>query len=227
MLNAFAKIKQRWMGVQGRLLFVLVALVLLIFIRPLVGEQSFLLVLFLVGVLVGALYAIAEVAQWVWVAATALGVPHIAAIWLGTALPGNEGNMVGLVFGLLFYSFVVGVLLRFLLTASEVTVDMLYGAVSIYFLLGLIWTMAYAIAETMHPGSLTIARPGSPVLDDFMYYSFVTLTTLGYGDITPATPAMRSLAILQAITGVFYTTVLVARLVGLYLVQLTSRPSEN
>lgn len=227
MPNVFVEIKQRWMNVQGRLLFVLVALVLLIFIRPLVGEQTLVLVLFLVGVLVGALYAISEVAQWVWVAATALGVPHIAAIWFGTALPGNEGNLVGLVFGLLFYSFVAGVLLRFLLTAPTVTADMLYGAVSIYFLLGLVWTMAYALVETLHPGSLTMTRPGPLILDDFMYYSLVTLTTLGYGDITPATPAMRSLAILQAVTGVFYTTVLVARLVGLYLVQLTRPPSEH
>ena len=68
-----------------------------------------------------------------------------------------------------------------------------------------------------------MGRPGPLAWDDFMYYSFVTLTTLGYGDITPLTQTTRSLAILEAITGVFYTTVLVARLVGVYLVQFTRR----
>ena len=76
------------------------------------------------------------------------------------------------------------------------------------------------LVETIQPGSFFI-RPeqnldGILSQADFIYYSFATLTTLGYGDITPATSHVRSLAILEAVTGTLYIAVLIARLVGLY-----------
>ncbi len=222
-VSARAGLKQRWVQLQGRMLFLLVALVLLIFIRPVFSEQSVLLGFFLAALLLGTLYAISRGDRRVFIIAVALGGPHVVAIWLAPIGLGDVGNLIAVVFGLLFYGFVVLILLRYILRAPTVTADMLYGAASVYFLLGLAWAMAFALVELVHPGSLSMGRPGPLVWDDFMYYSFVTLTTLGYGDIAPLTQTTRSLAILEAITGVFYTTVLVARLVGVYLVQFTRR----
>ncbi len=226
-VSARVGLKQRWVQLQGRMLFLLVTLVLLIFIRPFFSEQSVLLGFFLAALLLGTLYAISRGDRRVFIIAVALGGPHVGAIWLGRLVLGNVGYLIGVVFGLLFYGFVALILLRYILRAPTVTADMLYGAASVYFLLGLVWAMAFVLVEMQHPGSLSIERPGPLAWDDFMYYSFVTLTTLGYGDITPLTQSARSLAILEAITGVFYTTMLVARLVGLYLVQLTLRQTGN
>ena len=174
-----AGLKQRWVQLQGRMLFLLVALVLLIFIRPFFSERSVLLGFFLAVLLLGTLYAISRDDRRVFIIAVALGGPHVVAIWLAPIGLGDVGNLIAVVFGLLFYGFVALILLRFILQAPTVTADMLYGAASVYFLLGLAWAMAFALVEMRHPGSLSMGRPGPLAWDDFMYYSFVTLTTLG------------------------------------------------
>src|SRR5206468_6429646 len=102
----------------------------------------------------------------------------------------------------------------------------LYGAVTAYLLLGLTWGLAYALVERLHPGSFR-----SPVDTDglagpvLMFFSFITLTSVGYGDIVPLGGHARSLAILEAITGQMYLAIFMARLVGLYT--QGSRPRER
>ncbi len=99
------------MQLQGRMLFLLVALVLLIFIRPFFSEQSVLLGFFLAALLLGTLYAISRGDRRVFIIAVALGGPHVGAIWLGHLVLGNVGYLIGVVFGLLFYGFVAWILL--------------------------------------------------------------------------------------------------------------------
>jgi len=93
------------------------------------------------------------------------------------------------------------------------------GAICIYLLLGIAWALAYLIVEAFLPGSMNGLDNGvwQEKFNSLIYYSMVTLTTLGYGDITPAAPITRFLALMQAITGIFYTTVLVASLIGIRL----------
>jgi hypothetical protein len=93
------------------------------------------------------------------------------------------------------------------------------GAICIYLLLGMAWAFAYLIVEVYLPGSLTGLRADvwQANVHSLIYYSMVTLTTLGYGDITPAQPLVRFLAYMESVTGIFYTTVLVASLIGLRL----------
>ena len=102
-----------------------------------------------------------------------------------------------------------------MLRTDEVTGDEIYGAVSVYILLGFVWGLAYGLLELVRPGSIRSAggplRPG-----DFMYFSFITLMTVGYGDMSPAGPVARSLAIVEAMVGVIFIAVLIGRLVGLH-----------
>ncbi|MEM0953046.1 MAG: potassium channel family protein [Pseudomonadota bacterium] len=93
------------------------------------------------------------------------------------------------------------------------------GAICIYLLLGVAWAFAYLIADSFIPGSMTGLDSGiwQEKVHSLVYYSMVTLTTLGYGEITPAQPLTRFLAFMEAITGIFYTTVLVASLIGIRL----------
>jgi len=101
-----------------------------------------------------------------------------------------------------------------------VTMDTIYGALSVYLLMAFIWGTAYMLLVILQPGALWLdsARHPNHQVDwaDCMFYSFITLTTTGYGDIIPVTANSRSLAILEALSGTMYLAVLIARLVGLY-----------
>jgi voltage-gated potassium channel len=108
--------------------------------------------------------------------------------------------------------------LRYALTSVPVDGDHLIAALSAYLLVGVFWGAIYVAVEERLPGSLLAAGarfPNGMTLSDGIYFSFVTLATLGYGDITPVTPISRGLAVFEAIAGQFYLAVLVARLVGL------------
>ncbi len=109
---------------------------------------------------------------------------------------------------------------------NRVSGDAIFGAVCGYLLLGIIWSLLYGAAETASPGSFVTAPPkGEDVAavrlhrDDLSYFSFITLATVGYGDVTPTTPLARMLAWTEAITGQFYLAILVAGLVGYKVTQ--------
>jgi voltage-gated potassium channel len=102
---------------------------------------------------------------------------------------------------------------------TDINANRLVGAVCVYLLLGVIWAIVYTLIELVLPGSFNGFSP----MDDFgwdsewLYFSFVTMTTLGYGDILPISGTARGLAYMQAIVGQFYIAVLVAGLVGAYV----------
>jgi hypothetical protein len=109
--------------------------------------------------------------------------------------------------------------LRQVAVGNEISPNRIVGAICIYLLLGVMWSIAYSVVEFLQPGSfkgLTELVP-SAWNPDWVYYSFVTITTLGYGDITPLTQTARSLSFAEAIVGQFYIAVLVAGLVSAYI----------
>lgn len=102
---------------------------------------------------------------------------------------------------------------------TEMNVNRLVGAICVFLLLGIIWSFAYSMLELLLPGSFSGFDPGHDPRSDssWLYFSFVTLTTLGYGDITPESAVARTLASMQAVAGQFYIAVLVAGLVSAYI----------
>jgi hypothetical protein len=99
------------------------------------------------------------------------------------------------------------------------------GAICIYILIALIWAFAYLMVEHLFPGSFDGLDSGvwQHNLEELTYFSMVTVTTLGYGDITPQQPLANFLAYMEAITGIFYTTVLVASLIGMRMAHYTEK----
>ena len=93
------------------------------------------------------------------------------------------------------------------------------GAITLYLLFGVLWAIAYAVIESLVPGSFAgLSEPLSQGWSsDWIYFSFVTMTTLDYGDIVPLTATARTLAYMQAVFGQFYLAILVAGLVGAYI----------
>ena len=110
--------------------------------------------------------------------------------------------------------------MSYLAHRRRITADMIYAAMSLYLLVGIMFMNAYITLEHIHPGTfhMTIERDRDGMINaaEFLYYSFVTMTTLGYGDITPMTAQARSLSILQAIFGVLFMAVVIGRVVGIY-----------
>ncbi len=107
---------------------------------------------------------------------------------------------------------------RDVLFGGEINVNRIVGAACIYEMLGLIWAVMYAGIATLAPDSFSGSGLADPNLFwDFVYYSFVTLTTLGYGDISPQLPFAKSLAYMEALIGQLYIAIMVASLVGAQL----------
>ena len=117
---------------------------------------------------------------------------------------------------LVFMGFVVFHFLRFILRSPRVNSEVLCAAVATYLLLALLWVSAYALLARLIPGSFSGVATGRQPLHGFdaLYFSLITLTTVGYGDIAPVSGPARMLAMMEAVTGTMYMAVLVARLVS-------------
>jgi hypothetical protein len=99
--------------------------------------------------------------------------------------------------------------------AGRVTPHRIQGGIAAYLLLGVAWAAAYGLVDAAYPGAFSGALVGTVGQRGWIYFSFVTLCTVGYGDIVPVHPAARSLAMLEAVTGPLYIAILLARLVSL------------
>ncbi|MEE8294824.1 MAG: ion channel [Sphingomonadales bacterium] len=128
----------------------------------------------------------------------------------------------------LFLIILLAEMARHVFRSNKIDANIIYGSLCIYFFFGTLFAVIYMLLAAINGSSFSfpleiIAGPGGEEitqnLKTFFYFSFVTQTTLGYGDITPVLPLAKNLAILQAITGQMYIAILVARLIGLYLVQ--------
>jgi len=120
---------------------------------------------------------------------------------------------------------VVG-LVRELFSVKRVTLDTISAAICAYLLMGMAWAFLFAVVAMEHPGSfsrvLLVNSQASPMfmsLHNFFYYSFICLTTTGFGDIAPTSDAARALSILESVTGQMYLAILIARLVSLEVAQ--------
>ena len=103
--------------------------------------------------------------------------------------------------------------------SGGITIYRIYGAIAVYLLLGILWGEFYILIYLFQPGSFYFdpaTQFGEPPISELLYFSFTTLTTVGFGDIVPVHPVARSMATLEALVGQLYPAVLLARLVTLY-----------
>ncbi len=214
-----------------RFLVLLVTLVLLLVIQPIFrgfSPRGLVLDVLYSFVLVAAILSIFE-GKWPKTFALLLGIPALTGRWLAYMLASTGGDLVNLgdqFVEVIFLVFAAAMTLRAVLAQPRISADSIYGTVCAYLLLGIAWGSLYSVQEIIQPGSFAAADDLAPVLQAadtrdsvLVYYSFVTLTTVGYGDITPVSAATRTLSWLEAMTGQFYIAVLVASLVGIRVSQ--------
>jgi Ca2+/Na+ antiporter len=171
------------------------------------------------AIFVSAIYAVSQKKHHI-VIGVLLALPMLGSIWTKYFVQYKALIAVGSLCGAAFFLFAIIQMLIFIYSHKEVTRDLIIGAAVVYLFMALMWTFIFVAVETLHPGSFNIPEGQNiEASRQFVYYSFVTLTTLGYGDITPATSMARSLCILEAVIGQLYLVVQVAWLVGVHVSQ--------
>jgi len=121
------------------------------------------------------------------------------------------------IINIIFWFYIAVRMLMFILGKSVITAELIHAAIAVYFIFGLAWASIYQVLEISHPHSFSLSNAEASVQNftfQMWYFSMVTLTTLGYGDIAPATMSARVFVVLEAIMGQFYIAVLIANLVG-------------
>lgn len=148
--------------------------------------------------------------------ACVLAVPVVIGWWLQHHQSAGFQFQIFLISFILFLSFVLFQFVRFIIRAPRVDSEVLCAGVAIYLLLALWWTGAYTLTARLVPGSFSGLPPDAKEIQGFeaLYFSLITLTTVGYGDIAPLTRPARMLAMVEALCGTLYMAVLVARLVS-------------
>jgi hypothetical protein len=208
---------------ERRFLILFLAILLDWLVYPLLEKASMaktLLGCFSLAVLLSALFSVTPDRRLRWLA-LALGIPALGATVLEMLSDAPAASLVDDALTGTFLLFVTIAVLRAVLAAARVTPEVVNGALCVYLLFGFFFATAYVVLETVHPGSFAMSMRPYDALGlrrALLYFSYVTQTTMGYGDITPATPLARSLATVQAIAGQLYLAVLVARLVALQIV---------
>ena len=207
---------------RSRFLGVLVSFLFYFAVAPLLGDFHGLRILtdiFFSAILLSGVFAVSRI-RYQMVIATALALPMIVAVWISRFAPSTSLLLIGNIFGILFFGYTAFLILSFIFRAPRVSQDMIFAAIVVYFFLGLFWAGIYSVLEILAPGAFNI-KTGSAesISSGFVYFSYTTLTTLGYGDIVPVSSPARSFANLEAIIGQLYLAVMIARLVGVYVSQ--------
>lgn len=199
--------------------WLLASLLLLLLASPFVANvpSGRLVVGLLFSLVLVAAVNVARASRAQLIVALCLAVPWIGLRWASFARAALEVELLLdlLSFALLFFT--ISVVLARIVRVKESDFDILCGAASIYLLLGVAWAVSFHVIEAFIPGSFALGGEASTLQwTQYLYFSLITLTTLGYGDIAPLGPVASLWAALEAVTGVLYSALLIARLVSLY-----------
>ena len=218
-------------------MLITVAIVLLMIVSPLVKGapvHSMVGILLLLSICIASLSSVIRsraafyTGTLVALAAFTASLPRYWHLDWGVMTKPME--VAGLLLFALFWGLVIYGILRQMRRDLYTSPDTIFGGIAVYFLLGLMWEFFYCIALILSPAGLT--QGGQPLaigpntFDMLLYFSFMTMTTVGYGDVLPASDATRILAVLQAVTGQLYLVILIGGLVGAHIGAL-NRPQGS
>jgi hypothetical protein len=207
---------------ENRFLIMLVALLGVILFHPLIDNVVH--IQFLIGILISFLFLSGIFAvsfkKHQPIIASLLALPTFTLMWASYFVDIGGFEHLKNLFGMLFMLFMIILLLEHFFRQDAINREVIFGALVVYLLMGLMWGYGYTLLEHLLPGSFTHPANISELdVTTFDYFSFVTMTTLGYGDIIPASEPAKAMVTTQAVTGQVYLAVLVARLVGLNIAQ--------
>jgi hypothetical protein len=191
------------------------------FIEGYIGLTLFMEIFFSI-IFFATIYAVSQKKIHVVIAALLL-IPALVAVWTPDIPKYNILLTIGYLCGLAVLAFAIISILNFIFTEETVTRQTISAAVAVYLLMALMWTFIYRLIANLYPGSFAVAHDALHSAENvYLYFSLVTITTLGYGDITPVGSQAIALSVLEAITGQIYLVVVIAWFVGLYVSKKSS-----
>jgi hypothetical protein len=173
--------------------------------------------IFITAIYISMVYTVSHKKRHLYIGVL-LAMAMLISLWLQYFQQSNLVFAIGRICGILLLIMVIINTLAFIFKSEDVTIEVIYAAILVYLLMALMWSFVYVLLELINSASFNVAlslEQGSQMWS--IYYSFVTITTLGYGDITPATELASSFSILEAVVGQLYLVVVVARLVGMHV----------
>jgi hypothetical protein len=216
-----AGISQRGLGqlLEQRCLFLLLAFLALLIAVPFLSETlhgPIILTFVNVIILLTAVAAVGRTRRS-FVIAVLLVAPALTFRLLGLASNLRVYLTLSWAFNAVFYTFILVELLHYVLRRDFMTEDKLYGAVAAYIMIAVLWANLAGVLQYFYPGAYAVGgTPKELGITELIYFSFTSLTTAGFGDITPMLVQSRFLTILEMMTGVMYVAILIARLTGVY-----------
>ncbi|MGD9314416.1 MAG: potassium channel family protein [Desulfobacterales bacterium] len=198
---------------KSRFIYIIFAIMLVLlvnpFIRPLGLIGHLLSTLFLSMIPLASAYALTENRKKA-IIVLIIAAPFVILDGLNVFITHRSLMVVAFSFGTILYFYIVILLVINLLSIRVITADLIFCAISIYLLIGIMWAGIYSVLEGISPGSFSEAS-------DLLYFSFVTLTTVGFGDVAPLSVLCKRLAVFEAAMGSIYMAVIIAMIVGRYM----------
>jgi voltage-gated potassium channel len=205
---------------EARFLVLLILLLFLLVLTPFLNkfiETRILMDVFLTAIFIFIIYSI-RLKRSQAIIALFLVLPLIITSWSEYFVEIRTVSLLTRIFGALFFAYATINILRIIAKSEEVDRETIFAAIVAYLLMALMWAFLYMTLERVSPGSFSFPDKGSwGEMMRYEYLSFVTITTLGYGDITPVTDQASSLVLIEAFIGQIYLVVLVAWLVGMHV----------
>lgn len=200
---------------QSKYLAIWVAFVLLMVLTPFASGPIGAVVLSIMFsfVLISGILTVSNDRRLLMIGLIPLSIA-IALRWIAYFTDNQNLQTGAALFGVLTLGYVTILVFSALLKSKDVTSTVIWQAISVYLLIGLTWSMLFLFVEGMFPGSFVDNSGSAITYPVISYYSFVTLATLGYGDVVPVTSVARGLAVLEVLCGVLYMAILISRLVG-------------
>lgn len=208
---------------KSRFIYIIFAIILVLlvnpFIRPLglIGHLFSTLLLSMIPL--ASAYALTEDRKKA-IIVLLIAAPFVILDGLNVFFTNRSLMIVAYSFGTILYFYIVILLVKNLLSIRVITADLIFCAISIYLLIGIMWAGIYIVLDGISPGSFSETT-------DLLYFSFVTLTTVGFGDVAPLSVLSRRLAVFEAAMGSIYMAVIIAMIVGRYMQMQVEQDSKS
>lgn len=199
-------------------LFLLISLIILIFIIPVFNNYSFVRILYDVFISVLLFLMVFTIKTHRKILIT-VAIISIILKWIPNKSDQSIIQVISQAWNILFIIFIVVMLIVQVAKSKKVSTNVILESINGYLLLGFVGAIFVMLIDIFQNGAFNVSTSGTMHFSDAIYYSFVTITTLGYGDITPITDLARSISIFFSVVGQLYLTILIAMLVGKFLVQ--------
>ena len=206
---------------ENKFLYLLSALGLMLVVVPgaeIPGGKDWPVLIIYLAVLLGALYAMLKRKRGIFTS-TLIVITGFTLNTTGLVLGIKVLSLTGDALYLIFYLIFIASVLSDVLKAPKVTKDSFCGVICVYIMIAIFYATIYKGLEYAMPGSFVNVKvisysKGDPTFFNLLYFSFITLATVGYGDITPLSALARAIAVVESTTGVFYIAILISHLIG-------------